>query len=220
MTGTSRACVLLASMLAWPVVLDAAIIDFEEFGSLTVATSISSGGFTFAPVSGNVVAIPDANVQIDCSPDCASNGTTWFASVRAGGIPTNTQPVTMTENTGSPFLLFGLDASELFTDVVTTSLRITGNLHGGGTIITTLTLDGVNDSVGGLADFESFVLPVMWSHSLLSSVRFQGFDASGRSGDISIDNLNVSAVPEPTTLTFLGLGLAGLGFSRRRKKLD
>ncbi|NRR30725.1 PEP-CTERM sorting domain-containing protein [Oxalobacteraceae bacterium] len=31
-----------------------------------------------------------------------------------------------------------------------------------------------------------------------------------------IDNLNVSAVPEPATYLMMGLGLAGLGLARRR----
>ena len=39
-------------------------------------------------------------------------------------------------------------------------------------------------------------------------------------GSFGLDNLTIGAtqVPEPTTLTLFGLGLAGLGFARRRKK--
>lgn len=41
-------------------------------------------------------------------------------------------------------------------------------------------------------------------------------DASGNREGVRIDNVSVTGVPEPGTLALVGLGLAGLGFSRKR----
>jgi hypothetical protein len=45
----------------------------------------------------------------------------------------------------------------------------------------------------------------------------QGPSTTGED-DVIFDNVIVTAVPEPTSIALLGLGLAGLGF-RKRKKL-
>ncbi len=42
------------------------------------------------------------------------------------------------------------------------------------------------------------------------------FWADGGSDDFRIDSMNVSAVPEPSSILLLGLGVAGLSFTRRK----
>jgi len=63
-----------------------------------------------------------------------------------------------------------------------------------------------------------------WMSMALSTTLTSDYDAiafvvvmGGSSGLRGIDNINVSTVPEPATLALFGLGLAGIGFSRRKK---
>jgi hypothetical protein len=119
---------------------------------------------------------------------------------------------------GGPFALSSIDISEAHDNPFFSArqIEVTGNLFGGGTIFTVLALD--NNKVNGVtADyFQTFAFDAGWSN--LSSVKLNGIGARAGGGNYyAIDNLVVnSAVPEPGTLTLLGLGSAYLIRRRRR----
>ena len=53
----------------------------------------------------------------------------------------------------------------------------------------------------------------------VDSLRFTSFGGVGAGGThFAMDNFTFNAIPEPSTLALLSLGLAGLGFTRRRMK--
>ena len=76
--------------------------------------------------------------------------------------------------------------------------------------------DLVYDGTGSGVDFQKESFGAGWSN--LTSVMFKGAGSVSGNDSFAIDNLDVNVIPEPATLSLLGLGLGGLGLIRRRRK--
>jgi len=98
---------------------------------------------------------------------------------------------------GGAFSLLSLDIAE-YSEHVTwiTSVSLTGHMQNGETVQATLALDGVFDGIGGVEDFQKYVLN--WD----KLVRLD-FNTDG----IAFDNIEVSAVPIPTAVWLFASGL-------------
>jgi hypothetical protein len=126
--------------------------------------------------------------------------------------------VTFSQIGGAPFALVSLDyAKWQGPTIAAATITITGNKVGGGTTAPVI-LSPVGDfTSGGVGtDFQTFnSFGPEWGN--LQSVVLSGSGASlGTLNYFAIDNVVVDQVPEPGTLSLLGLGSAYLIRRRRR----
>jgi hypothetical protein len=188
----------------------AATITFEDHavspGTATPVTSgeeLSSGGFLFQTV--NVYQLANASTS--------DNGSTYMV---LEDLPAD-NPTTFSQG-DTPFALISMDISEWQTNQsYARQIAVTGNLFGGGTVSTLLTLDGNFDEHVTANYFQKFTFDAAWGN--LSSVVLNGSGAE-RGNYYAIDNIvagqAATPVPEPGTLSLLGLGSAFVVGRRRR----
>ncbi len=194
----------------------ATVIDMEGIavpgaGTPANGTTQSINGFNLQIVFGDFIDSANPGVL---GGGFANNGTDWLAIT--GGAT-----MTLTEGTGAAFSIQSFDSTFWATSFNGNSgknheIVVTGAVSGGGTISTSFVVD---DN----AAFETFNFDSSWTNLVAVGFQNDGVPNVSTGGNMAYDNIVVNEsvgstpAPEPAGLLLFGLGLAGLGFARRRK---
>jgi hypothetical protein len=197
----SSVAVAIGLSLAICTQASAVIIDFnasvESFADIDPFTT---EGFSFASVTtGGLVGIWTSTPFSADNTPAVYNDTPYLLAGYGG--------LSITATDGSSFILNGWDlALGWYQSVTPNTVTATFELAAGGQVVQTLTLR--SDS------FSSTSLNQAVTRITLSSASEVG--STFNEGYISLDNINVSAVPEPASMALLLGGLALLGTAARR----
>ena len=212
-----RRCVLLSALLCgFGASSQAGVIDFET-GSfiLGLGQSGRAQGFNFTAGGqpNSVLLVP--TIAANCIPDCVSNGTSTLSAV-------NGATVTIDSILPGGFDLRSFDVAGTATIGSTrnaTSMRVIGNLFGGGQVTQTFLIDPTA--------FQTLTLNSAFVN--LSSAEFDGIQPIGfNSPEFQLDNIvyaapstTLSGVPEPASIVLIASVLFAAPFkSALRKRLS
>ena len=196
----------LAFLLCGNSTAQAEVITFDTVpaggANTTVFGTISADGFVFTSPHAHVLNSPST-----CAGGCADNGTPWI-----GG---DTTLISMRLSEPGVFSISALDAAEAFTELNRpTGLVVNGIQSDGRTLTALFGFDGINDSLGGQQDFQTFTFTNDWTRLVRLSF------TTTESRWFGLDNLVVTGpaapIPEPATMLLAGIGIAGALLRRRR----
>lgn len=189
--------------------VNAELIDFTDMSSSLNQSSYSEDGFDINANSGVFGGFDNSN-----TPDAAN----LPALLVNAGSPAS---ITLSKTDGGAFNLDSFWGAEgrnndtgYFSNYASAGLIVEGIFAGGGSIIEEVNFDliAMNNPAD---DFEFFSFS---SFNNLSSVIFSGFGGSVTTGySFQIDSISLTSVPAPASIALFGLGLAGIGFSRKKK---
>lgn len=168
------------------------IVDFDEFGERVEAVaSLVSGPLVFSSDSGYL------GVELTAPNVGAFNGTPYLIDSRG--------TLSFARSDGQAFRLDGFDIGQSwFTTQPTAAITVTYDLAGGGSTSQTLALT---------RDFQRLTPGIG-----ITALHFALDVPSLGGGYVALDNVAISAVPEPATWASFALGLALLGGAARRRR--
>jgi hypothetical protein len=200
-TKKTMSFLTVAAALTLSTQVQATVVDFSEYSNFlwVTNTSFTTQDYTITTSGSNLIAN-----TATCGPSCPDNGGYYFLA--HGGS------FSISKTNGDSFSLLDFDLGEAHhgTNIEAEYINVSDGLTSQNYF-----LDGINDGNGVLVDFQN--VSTVNTFNNVTSLTFTGFN---NSKFFSIDNLNFgasSAIPEPASLSLLGLGLAGIFFSRKKK---
>ena len=220
----------------------ATLIDFEQpvngpttpFAPfLTHGDEFLQGSYHFDPFSnapnaliGDLVGaiIDGSDLSMCFGMVCPTNNTsTFFGALNDGAVAFG-------RNDGQSFTVDSFDASFIGAygstlPPVSGLLRLQGFTSGGASLTQTFQLAGPN--AGGQLSFSNYLTTGSFASTQFETVYAFGFacNAGGAcnafstdKGQFALDNINVSAVPEPETTAMFAMGLLAMGATVRRRR--